>query len=1054
MRPLYSVLVLLAYLPLSTPQQCLLASGAPCPQCSTACAECQAGTYGDGIATACQGCPAGTFSNTNRTTSSTACGPCTLGYTTLPTDSGLTACTTCADAGRGFPNNAEPDVNARMFFCLWNCKTAYIRWAVADQNPTVLKDIYAQHGYTDLDDASAQLLYHRDADFCCSGALTDKGERLVRCSRSYDGDRTACPVRSNAHYIKDGTTPQLSLDRCNDWACNAGYYKTTYCQSQPACPALQTYNRSASGDYLTLPTGSFGCTPCSQCLAGSEAVTACNRTHDTACRMCNATSYSLAGGRCGAVPLGYRAVKIHYAAMPAFQGRPGWQSDGTTPILANDWQYGMYFRTYTACAPSPWGTQYVAQSNSDACSLEAGATGCVNPTCSYQCKPWNGTAGYYASDGKCVECRFDPTQCTDTQYLNMAACGPDINAQCASCPDQPVTNGLRWSKPATYIASRPYPCDVVCKDGFTRSGYTCTNCPAPPANAYISSGCNWTCMLDFVPVPGGCASCPALQPCGVGTYPGYAKPTDQCRSCAPCETLTTHVTFTTAGANGPNTCSYVCAPGYFYTTVDAYGNPWECIPCAQRVCDSGNAYLTPCTATADADCAPCDSCAPGFDVARPCTPTNNTVCAACAQQPPSNADWTTGCAWACADGYTLNGTTECSACKRLCAPSERLVTTNGCGACVACDPLAPGRAYLGDGQCGTYALTCLARAYPRNGKATASTDVVLCPWACNAGYTLVSATGSNATLFHRDNDACCDSRLVGAGQQLVNCTFSAPGVVQACAAKPNAHWVLLAGERLSRCADFECNAGYYYSSPTCVQQTTTTQRPTTTTPQPTTTPPPTTTPVLVTTYASLVALSLPKTLTSLTSSVLTQLTADVNTQTGCAALPTCRTLVLAITNATGATVYCVNGTCPGAASRRLLLAAYTPIGITFGVLSADPLPKDTAIAPTLGGIALEHNESLNAPVTQFDLSNLLLSIDALIAYVQTHAPPPNAVADTTPAAFPVAIVAAVAGLAGVAGVGIVALMRLRKKRALQAQMPPAQGLRGVRITLKMVNKSV
>lgn len=1005
----YALLTAWAALAQST---CLQANGNPCPNCSNACSECGMGTYGLGPVP-CDNCPAGTFSSSVRMWSAESCGTCAMGTTTLPTDSGQTACMDCASANKPLPTNAD-SIDGPVMQCLWACKTAFVMQSAPAIDNATLQMIYPDFG--PVSNAYLQTLYHRDNDYCCSGAV-DAGKKRIGCSRFSDGIIVDCPRPSNAEFFTESAG--LKLNRCDDWRCAFGFFRVgTYCQNQPVCIG-QTYNRTDDGTYAVLPSGSFTCSPCSKCIAGSELAVPCNRTHDTVCRLCNSTSYSIAGGTCGKTPLGFAPIHIYYAVKPIFQGRP----DSFWPNI---------LRSYTPCAPSAVNTRYLPMYVYTTVS----AGGAIPaPVCDTECIPWTGTYGFYRSlvTAECVPCAYDPTQCQDTEYYNLALCGPVANAQCTSCPAQPAENALGWVNPRAW--DPVYPCDVVCKDGFTKKDHACTDCPSIPNNTILTTGCNWACRKQFFLSNGDCIPCPPSPTCAVGTYLGYALDTDQCKTCSPCQSPP-NTAFTTAGQDGPNTCRFVCMQGHFVVdaTFDSLGNPMECTPCSDPACSAGATFLVPCTPTNNAYCTACDVCAPGFEPIHQCTIIDNTVCASC-DTPPANTQWTTQCAWACADGYMQVNSTTCVKCKTLCAASERFVSVSGCGTCVQCPALPEGRAFNGDGNCGTTALTCATRTYPRNGKATASTDVVLCPWTCNAGYMQQPAVSlDTSVLFHRESDACCNPATVGAGQQLVGCTRSALGTVQPCPVVPNARWVLLGQPSLSRCADFECNAGYTGS--TCVQNTTrgttsSTVRPvTTSTIRPITTgTPPTSSPPNV--FVSVVSVDLPATLTVVTTAIINQLATDVHTQTGCALQPQCRTTPLSYVNATGDTVNCPNGMC-----RRLLGA----ITIAFCVVSQAPL-STTTVALNLGGVTLQSTVLPNSELSPDTLSQLLSQPGALLAYVQ-----PKTTTDAPP--FPIATVAGalggvVAGIVSVASITLLVRARLAKS-SVTARMPP---MANVRITL-------
>jgi hypothetical protein len=154
--------------------------------------------------------------------------------------------------------------------------------------------------------------------------------------------------------------------------------------------------------------------------------------------------------------------------------------------------------------------------------------------------------------------------------------------------------------------------------------------------------------------------------------------------------------------------------------------------------------------------------------------------------------------------------------------------------------------------------------------------------------------------------------------------------------------------------------------------------------------------------------------------------------------------VLSITNASGTTIYCVNGTCPGynaVVSRRLL--ALQPIRISFGVFTPDPLPATVVIAPQLAGAPLACNVNLNSAVDATTLRQLLLDSNALIAYVQAH---PQVIVVQSSSSGLVAGVVVGFLLAAAAGAGAFLFLRKRGKQTLKTAMDAR--IIPIRITLR------
>ena len=676
---------------------CRYVNGSLCPTCGSACTSCLAGTYNDGSTKRCARCPAGTYSTLNQSVSAAACSACDPGKTTGPLDTGLTACVDCARVNQTLPLNAvyyQPD---DPLVCSWACNVGYISvnasGAVLPRAP----------GYSP---SQASAVAHVNADYCCSPTLATVGTYLSGCGRGSDGVTLPCAPVPNAHFF-NSMTPKLN--RCADWACNDDYYRngTGGCVQQPRCPPGFTYLRDASGALVALPSGAYQCVPCSQCMDGAEAAGPCNRTADTACRLCSPTGFSRNGSACAPkAPPGFAPVIVRLTSVPPFQGRPAVWYDGT-PI---DWtqvpiKTGFFVNSFVQCLPVPY---YAAYINDDApCRrLDVDTTTCTQPLCRSQCRPWNGTAGWYLSrTGQCTACVYDPS-CAADQYSDLSACGPTAAPVCRPCPGILPANAVRWLNPGRWTGPV---CDFACRDGFVRSNASCIYCPNMPDNARPTVGCNWVCSLGFYQSgPNRCVPCAGVPTsCPVGAYLGYG-PSDQCARCLPCANAVVNSVFFSAGIpNGPNTCGLKCVLGTFIDPaygLDVYGNPVACRSCSRPVCVPGSTFFVSCASDADAWCAPCSSCPPGQKVSKQCTVGADIQCAPC-DPPPANTSWSSGCDWSCNAGfYPLNG--GCAPClgPSACETSDSYAElVPGCGVCTPCNAslLLPGQCFNGDGQCGT-----------------------------------------------------------------------------------------------------------------------------------------------------------------------------------------------------------------------------------------------------------------------------------------------------------------------------------------------------------------
>ena len=691
---------------------CRMANGTVCPSCASACTSCVAGKYNDGRSQRCVACAAGTYSGYVQAQSPSVCSPCNTGYTTSPLASGLAQCVTCASLNQTPPNNAMNVYTFSPLVCVWACNQGYIRIVVGET-------AFRNASYPNYTYQQALSIFHVQNDYCCNPTTVDVGMYLVGCNRSSDGRPVACRPMANGYYIR-GNVDQI--DNCKDWVCNPNAYSNgTACVLHPVCKSGYTYNRTVAGDLVTRPFAPYTCAPCSKCMDGSETMVPCNGTVDTQCVKCSEASYSANGSACiASLPLGYIGVRMRLSRLPPFQGRPAVYSTGQ-PINWGviDFANGMFFNSYTRCQPldSP-SSMYMSQSDPPCQTNDNTATDlCSFPKCSTQCKPWNGTAGWFRqANGQCAPCTYDST-CAQDQYSNLAVCGPISAPQCTPCPSSLPSNVLRWTNPGRFL-SPGYPvCDVVCRDGYTKTpNFTCVLCPNTPANSRMVSGCSWTCSLGFYQPSGtqSCTPCPInVSSCPVGAYLGYNSEcgfNGQCPCCLKCVNSIPNAVFVSSGINnGPNTCTVRCARNYYIDPMyglDTFNNPVSCAPCSYPKCVTGVSYMVGCTITADAFCAPCSVCPVGYKVKTKCTISANTTCTPCAPAPP-NASWVAGCeVWQCNDGFYLGDEGVCTQCKQPydCTNADRynLVIPPTCGACISCDPtvLLPGQCFNGDGQCG------------------------------------------------------------------------------------------------------------------------------------------------------------------------------------------------------------------------------------------------------------------------------------------------------------------------------------------------------------------
>lgn len=703
-----------------------LASGVLCPACDSACTACVAGRYNDGTVKKCPSCVAGKYSPTVQATSPNTCIPCPAGFTTLPTTTGAIACIGCNNSSTNIlnPLSANYESNYDPLTCAWKCLPAYTRFNYSEAT-------YAQTNYTSIGYSAtqAQQIFHNRNDFCCEPSTVDVGMYMCgtyapactpSCTRASNGKASACVPVANAHFVDGGSN---KFNRCFDWECDDYYFlnKTSgNCTAQPTCATGFTYQRdSVTGNYVPQSSGSFTCVPCSRCIDGSDTEVECNQKNDTFCKLCSPTEFSYLASKCSpTIPFGFSPVRIRLTAIPAYQGRPSTYFDSQTQIPWNniDFTQGFFLNTFTLCQPITsmalmfiGGDERCNRMDRDVQSL------CLLPICKTQCKPWNGIEGWYKlKTGECSKCIYDTT-CTTLQYSDMTTCGPTTAPRCASCSTIPLPNSLGWVNPGRTPFPGPYPCDIICRDGFMKgTNYACIPCPMLPNNSKVTGGCNWTCSLGFVQDTTTCIPCIGVPTsCSTGYYLGYEAVTSQCAKCLPCINLVTDSIYTSAGLpNGPNTCSTQCLQGTYVSPsygFDTFDNPVACDRCGAPICVAGVTFLRPCSYLADAECVLCSQCPIGSQVLDECTAAANTTCISCESSLlPKNSSWTEpGCVkWACDGGFVQDPNTSfCLKCKlpRDCIFSDSYEDDgNGCGRCVACDLylLLPGQCFNGDGQCG------------------------------------------------------------------------------------------------------------------------------------------------------------------------------------------------------------------------------------------------------------------------------------------------------------------------------------------------------------------
>ena len=541
----------------STSLLCLYANGAACPQCASACVQCNAGYYSDGVSNGCVACDRGKFYSLRGAVSSNLCSVCSTGSYTPPRGLGMSSCLECSSSGayKAPPNAKYSDLLNNGFVkngvqlvspvvCYWQCNEGYALQNVAI-NPDVrfsLMQLYRNQGF---DDTEAETRIEMTKNYCCYAVDVGIGQKRTGCSKTNPGKVENCPSITDGKYTDEG---QLTLDRCMHWACNEGFYKSNdMCIAQPVCDDGQTYRRTNLGEldpvYETDPsTGTnitasakYVCVPCLVCAHGTETVIPCNRTHAAVCRMCGGNTYSVNGGRCvGNVPYGFRQVYQNRKLLSIPWGqRPVMLSDNR-PLQVLDSQMSMNFYYFIACLGVDVSLAY--RMNDQACNADS--ANCNQ--CNTECAKWKRGGGWFQGVGwyrlddfsSCIPCTFQPSQCQYNQFLNMSKCGPVDPPQCEACPVVFTDlNQVGWTKPVDPNFDAPEPCRVVCKSGYVENGNKCLNCPAFPSFAVSTDGCNWTCMKRYQRVGNSCEACQPLGPCGVGYYPNFPPGNNVCLEC-------------------------------------------------------------------------------------------------------------------------------------------------------------------------------------------------------------------------------------------------------------------------------------------------------------------------------------------------------------------------------------------------------------------------------------------------------------------------------------------------------------------------------------------
>ena len=173
-----------------------------------------------------------------------------------------------------------------------------------------------------------------------------------------------------------------------------------------------------------------------------------------------------------------------------------------------------------------------------------------------------------------------------------------------------------------------------------------------------------------------------------------------------------------------NTCPWVCNDGFFMVPDPLSVAGFQCRECNYGRCPVGF-FLSLCTATSNAICMPCSN---------PKPPDTHYVSDGGFASDSADREYFIGtCAWACDDGYFVQGWTPNAVCTS--AEEISILLPSSCG---ECSNKPPNSAYVGPGP-----------LY----------NIDICPWDCNPGYS------SNGTVCLPFNAEGCQEIATGASPE-------------------------------------------------------------------------------------------------------------------------------------------------------------------------------------------------------------------------------------------------------------------------------------------------
>ncbi|ELP83590.1 protein serine/threonine kinase, putative [Entamoeba invadens IP1] len=330
-------------------------------------------------------------------------------------------------------------------------------------------------------------------------------------------------------------------------------------------------------------------------------------------------------------------------------------------------------------------------------------------------------AGYYLSEGNCVECKDGyysvkgtVDECTKCNEL-CAACDK-TNGNCTSCVGGCSFNGRSCLLCAAgYFSNGGTSSCTVCRSGSYSLGgaSTCLSCDSTCGSCDKTNGNCTTCNSGYILTDGRCT------PCRAGTYPsgdmcvkcptnyysssGSISCTKCDTTCVTCNSTNGYCTSCQIGYATNNKVCTICASGYYEHnnackpcengTHSSTGGSTECKPCQGGYYSLiGYSECVHCDGLCgdhcDAASGKCLSCISGY-VLQPTgecvgceggqyanTATNSCKLCAAGTYSEQNA---TSCT-SCVEGhYSFEGATRCKACSSVCNTCDK--TT---GVCLTC----------------------------------------------------------------------------------------------------------------------------------------------------------------------------------------------------------------------------------------------------------------------------------------------------------------------------------------------------------------------------------